>query len=134
MRLFSTILKREDGKHFLVTPVEKVGIQVEDAPFVAVTLQVEGEGEAQVLRFTTNVEDEVVAGVEHPIRVQIDPATLEPSPYILVRRNLEALIHRNVFYQLVELAVEREIDAEPWLGVWSSGQFYPIGPSPAQSV
>lgn len=110
--------------------MEKVGIKVDDAPFVAVTLQVEGEGEAQVLRFTTNVEDEVVAGVEHPIRVEIDPATLEPSPYILVRRNLEALIHRNVFYQLVELAVEREVDGKPWLGVWSAGQFYPIGPSP----
>ena len=61
----------------------------------------------------------------------IDPATLEPSPYILVRRNLEALIHRNVFYQMVELAVEREVDGEPWLGVWSAGAFYPIGPSPA---
>ena len=131
VRLFSTILKREGDRYFLVTPVEKVGIQVEDAPFVAVTLQVEGEGESQRLRFTTNVEDEVVGGAEHPIRVEIDPATLEPSPYVLVRRNLEALIHRNVFYQLVELAVEREVDGEPWLGVWSDGQFYPIGPVPA---
>lgn len=131
VRLFSTIIRRDGDDYFLITPVEKVGIQVEDAPFVAVTLQVEGEGEAQVLRFTTNVEDEVVAGSEHPIRVEIDPVTFEPSPYILVRRNLEALIHRNVFYQLVELAVEREIDGEPWLGVWSGGEFYPIGPSPA---
>ncbi|TRO17314.1 DUF1285 domain-containing protein [Ectopseudomonas mendocina] len=130
VRLFSTIIRRDGDDYFLITPVEKVGIQVEDAPFVAVTLQVEGEGEAQVLRFTSNVEDEVVAGGEHPIRVAIDPVTFEPSPYILVRRNLEALIHRNVFYQLVELAVEREIDGEPWLGVWSCGEFYPIGPSP----
>ncbi|MDR8013680.1 DUF1285 domain-containing protein [Ectopseudomonas guguanensis] len=130
VRLFSTIIRRDGDDYFLITPVEKVGIKVDDAPFVAVTLQVEGEGETQVLRFITNVEDEVVAGAEHPIRVEIDPATLEPSPYILVRRNLEALIHRNVFYQLVELAVEREVDGMPWLGVWSSGQFYPIGPSP----
>lgn len=131
VRLFSTIIRRDGDDYFLITPVEKVGIQVEDAPFVAVTLQVEGEGETQVLRFTTNVEDEVSAGEEHPIRVVIDPATQEPSPYVLVRRNLEALIHRNVFYQLVELAVEREIDGESWLGVWSAGQFYPIGPMPA---
>ena len=131
VRLFSTIIRRDGDDYFLITPVEKVGIQVEDAPFVAVTLQVDGEGEAQVLRFTTNVEDEVVAGAEHPLRVEIDPATLGPSPYIRVRHNLDALIHRNVFYQLVELAVEREIDGEPWLGVWSSGVFYPIGPSPA---
>ncbi|KFJ93171.1 hypothetical protein PSOLE_46540 [Pseudomonas oleovorans subsp. oleovorans] len=131
VRLFSTIIRRDGDDYFLITPVEKVGIKVDDAPFVAVTLQVEGEGEAQVLRFITNVEDEVVAGAEHPIRVEIDPVTLEPSPYILVRRNLEALIHRNVFYQLVELAVEREVDGKPWLGVWSAGQFYPIGPSPA---
>lgn len=131
VRLFSTIIRRDGDDYFLITPVEKVGIQVEDAPFVAVTVQVEGEGEAQVLRFTTNVEDEVVAGDEHPIRVQIDPVTLEPSPYILVRSNLEALIHRNVFYQLVDLAVEREVDGEPWLGVWSSGRFFPIGPLPS---
>ncbi|UYP29109.1 DUF1285 domain-containing protein [Pseudomonas sp. Z8(2022)] len=131
VRLFSTIIRRDGDDYFLITPVEKVGIQVEDAPFVAVTVQVEGEGEAQVLRFTTNVEDEVVAGDEHPIRVQIDLVTLEPSPYILVRRNLEALIHRNVFYQLVDLAVEREVDGEPWLGVWSSGRFFPIGPLPS---
>ena len=95
------------------------------------TLQVEGQGEAQVLRFTTNVEDEVIAGAEHPLRVVIDPATQEPSPYVRVRRNLEALIHRNVFYQLVELGVQREIDGQPWLGVWSAGAFFPIGPVPA---
>ncbi|MGQ7957383.1 DUF1285 domain-containing protein [Pseudomonas sp. SP16.1] len=130
VRLFSTIIRRDGDDYFLITPVEKVGIRVDDAPFVAVTLQVIGEGEAQSLRFTTNVEDEVTAGAEHPIRVEIDPATGEPAPYVLVRRNLEALIHRNVFYQLVELAVEREIDGRPWLGVWSGGQFFPIGPQP----
>ncbi|MFV3416149.1 DUF1285 domain-containing protein [Pseudomonas nitroreducens] len=130
VRLFSTIIRRDGDDYFLVTPVEKCGITVDDAPFVAVTLVVEGEGEEQVLRFTTNVEDEVVADAAHPIRVDLDPQTQEPSPYVLVRVNLEALIHRNVFYQLVELAVPREIDGVEWLGVWSSGEFFPIAPQP----
>ncbi|MBD9678095.1 DUF1285 domain-containing protein [Pseudomonas sp. PDM18] len=130
VRLFSTIIRRDGDDYFLVTPVEKCGITVDDAPFVAVTLAVEGEGEQQVLRFTTNVEDEVVADAAHPIRVELDPQTQEPSPYVLVRVNLEALIHRNVFYQLVELAVPREIDGVDWLGVWSCGEFFPIAPQP----
>lgn len=128
VRLFSTVIRRDDDKYFLVTPVEKVGITVEDAPFVAVQLAVEGEGESQVLRFTTNVEDEVEAGPEHPIRVTLDPATSEPAPYVHVRANLEALIGRSVFYELVERAVERQIEGRTWLGVWSGGQFFPIGP------
>lgn len=130
VRLFSTIIRRDGDDYFLVTPVEKCGITVDDAPFVAVTLAVEGEGEQQVLRFTTNVEDDVVADAAHPIRVELDPQTQEPSPYVLVRVNLEALIHRNVFYQLVELAVPRMIDSVEWLGVWSSGEFFPIAPQP----
>lgn len=130
VRLFSTIIRRDGDDYFLVTPVEKCGITVDDAPFVAVTLVVEGEGEQQVLRFTTNVEDEVVADAAHPIRVDLDLQTQEPSPYVLVRVNLEALIHRNVFYQMVELAVPREIDGVVWLGVWSSGEFFPIAPQP----
>ncbi|MFV3304506.1 DUF1285 domain-containing protein [Pseudomonas sp. NY15181] len=130
VRLFSTIIRRDGDDYFLVTPVEKCGITVDDAPFVAISLVVEGEGEQQVLRFTTNVEDDVVADAAHPIRVELDPQTQEPSPYVLVRVNLEALIHRNVFYQLVELAVSREIDGQEWLGVWSSGEFFPIAPQP----
>lgn len=130
VRLFSTIIRRDGDHYFLVTPVEKVGIRVDDAPFVAVTLQVEGEGETQLLRFTTNVEDEVVASAEHPLRIELDAQTEEPAPYVLVRANLEALIHRNVFYQLVELAVPRQIDGRTWLGVWSGGQFFPIGQEP----
>lgn len=128
VRLFSTIIRRDGDDYFLVTPVEKCGITVDDAPFVAVSVEVEGEGEQQVLRFTTNVEDETVAGAAHPIRVELDPQTQEPSPYVLVRSNLEALIHRNVFYQLVELAVSREIEGREWLGVWSGGEYFPIGP------
>lgn len=130
VRLFSSIIRRDGDDYFLVTPVEKVGITVEDAPFVAVSVEVSGEGERQVLRFVTHVEDEVEAGAEHPIRVVIDPVTQEPSPYVHVRANLEALIHRNAFYQLVELAVVREIDGRRWLGVWSGGEFFPIGEEP----
>ncbi|MEN4827168.1 DUF1285 domain-containing protein [Pseudomonas sp. P39-UII1] len=129
VRLFSTIIRRDGDDYFLITPVEKVGIRVDDAPFVAVTLDVQGSGEQQVLSFTSNVEDQVEAGPENPLRVETDPVTQEPSPYVLMRNNLEALIHRNVFYQLVELAVPREIDGEEWLGVWSHGAFYPIGRS-----
>ncbi|WP_407311355.1 DUF1285 domain-containing protein [Pseudomonas sp. nanlin1] len=130
VRLFSTIMRREGDDYFLVTPVEKVGIRVDDAPFVAVTLQVRGEGAGQSLVFMTNVEDTVEAGPEHPLRVELDPNTDEPSPYVHVRSELDALIHRNVFYQLVELAVTREVEGQPWLGVWSGGVFFPIAPDP----
>jgi len=128
VRLFSGILRRDGDQYFLVTPVEKVGIRVDDAPFVAVSLQVEGRGEAQVLRFVTQVGDEVEAGAEHPLRVAFDPDTQEPAPYLHVRANLEALVHRNVFYQLVELAESRRIAGRDWLGVWSHGTFFPLGP------
>jgi len=127
VRLFSSVIRRDGEDYFLVTPVEKVGIQVEDVPFVATRLEVEGEGEAQVLRFFTHVEDEVEAGPEHPMRFEIDPRTQEPAPYVHVRANLEALIHRNVFYQLVDLAVPCDVDGQDWLGVWSGGKCFPIG-------
>lgn len=130
VRLFSTIIRRDGDDYFLVTPVEKVGITVDDAPFVAVSLKVEGEGQSQRLRFVTNVEDPIEAGAEHRLRVATDPLTQEPAPYLQVRANLEALIHRNVFYQLVELAVPRQIDGQTWLGVWSAGEFFPIGLEP----
>ncbi|MGY2957007.1 hypothetical protein ACVWWT_002217 [Pseudomonas sp. TE6349] len=127
VKLFSSIIRRDGDDYFLVTPVEKVGIKVDDAPFVAVALEVTGKGEQQVLRFTNNVDDQVEAGPDHPLRVVTDPVTQAPSPYVLMRSNLEALIHRNVFYQLVELAVARQIADQQWLGVWSRGEFYPIG-------
>jgi hypothetical protein len=128
VKLFSSIIRRDGDEYFLVTPVEKVGIQVDDAPFVVVSLQVEGAGNAQVLRFISNVEDEVEAGAQHPLRFAIDSLTQEPSPYVLMRSNLEALILRSVFYQLVELAQPHEIDGRIWLGVWGGGVFFPIGP------
>lgn len=130
VRLFSTILRRDEDKWFLVTPVEKVGITVEDAPFVAVILEAEGEGEQQRLHFTDNVENRFTAGPEHPLRVITDGVTGEPAPYITVRGNLEALIHRNVFYQLVDLAITREVNGQCLLGVWSDGEFYSLGEAP----
>ena len=125
VRLFASILKLEDGKYYLVTPVEKVGIRVQDVPFIAVDAEASGEGEAQVLIFTTNVGDEVTAGSENPIRVERDPVTGEPSPYVHVRRGLEARIDRKTFYRLVDLGVHRD----GWFGLWSGGQFFPIIPS-----
>lgn len=127
VRLFSSIIRREGDDYFLVTPVEKVGIKVDDAPFVAVAVEVLGSGEQQVLRFTSNVDDQVDACAAFPLRVETDPHTLEPAPYVRMRDNLEALIHRNVFYQLVELAVPGQVDGEQWLGVWSGGEFHPLG-------
>lgn len=106
VRLFSTILVKEEEDYFLMTPVEKFRIQVEDAPFVAVTADVSEDPSSghSVLIFETNVGDRVIAGADHPIRVMTDEETAEPSPYVLVRKNLEALISRPVFYQLVEHA------------------------------
>lgn len=125
VKLFSSILRKDDDAYFLVTPVEKVGITVDDAPFVAVDFDVEGEGEAQVLTFETHVGDFAKAGPDNPIRVVRDPDTGEPSPYVLVRANLEALIDRKSFYRLVELGCHHD----EWFGVWSGGQFFPIIPS-----
>jgi hypothetical protein len=130
VRLFSTVLRREDdGEYYLVTPVEKCRIRVEDAPFQAILLHVTGEGRKQVLSFTTNVADEVVAGPSHPVRVDIDSTTGRPAPYLLVRDGLEALISRNVFYQLAELLVSERIDDKDWLGVWSQGAFFKFTPN-----
>ena len=127
VRLFSTILRHdEDGKFYLVTPVEKVGIRVDDAPFLAVAMKVEGEGRDQVLSFTTSLGDETVAGKDHPMRFEVDEATGEPAPYVHVRARLEALINRATFYTLVELGVEEEHKGERWFGVWSSGVFFPF--------
>lgn len=122
VRLFSTIIRRDGEDYFLVTPVEKVGISVDDAPFVAVDF----EQEDGALRFTTNVGDEVVAGPDAPIRVVRDPKTGEPAPYVLVRRNLEALIDRKSFYRLVEIGETQAHDGEDWFGVRSMGAFFPI--------
>ncbi|MBY8975367.1 DUF1285 domain-containing protein [Rhodobacteraceae bacterium NNCM2] len=133
VNLFASVLKLEDGKYYLVTPVEKIGITVDDAPFVAVDFRVEGNGE-QVLVFETNVGDETEAGPENPIRVVRDPETGEPSPYVHVRRGLEALIDRKSFYRLVEIGEHREVEGERWFGVASGGEFFAIIPSVEMEV
>lgn len=129
VKLFSSIIRRDGDDYFLVTPVEKVGITVDDAPFVAVDFEVTGTGRNQVLTFVTNVDDTVEAGPDHPIRVARDPETGEPSPYVLVRANLEALIDRKSFYRLVDIGCHEDHDGERWFGVWSGGAFFPIIPS-----
>lgn len=127
VKLFSTILRHdEDGKYYLVTPVEKIGITVDDAPFLAVAMKVEGQGREQVLTFTTNLEDETIAGPDHPIRFELDQATGEPAPYVHVRARLEALINRATFYDLVNLGVEEEYQDDLWFGIWSGGVFFPF--------
>lgn len=125
VKLFSSIIRKDGDDYFLVTPVEKVGITVEDAPFVAVDFEAQGEGRDQVLRFTTHVGDEAVAGPENPIRVARDEAG-EPSPYVLLRTNLEALLDRKSFYRLIELGCHEQHDGDSWFGVWSGGVFFPI--------
>ncbi len=125
VRLFSTILKKEGDKFFLVTPVEKVGITVEDAPFVAIDFENQGVGEGQTLTFETNVGDSVTAGAGNPIRVERDAETGEPSPYVEVRAGLEALIDRKSFYRLVEIGAHHE----GWFGLWSGGVFFRVIPS-----
>ena len=129
VRLFSTILKREGDAYFLVTPVEKVGIRVEDAPFLATDFTVSTESGAQTLTFTTLTGDVVTADAAHPIRVVRDPGSGEPAPYVLVRANLEALIDRKTYYRLMELGVHHKHRGETWFGLWSGGSFFPTLPA-----
>jgi hypothetical protein len=125
VQLFASLLKYENGEYFLVTPVEKWRIQVEDAPFLAVAVEREVDaGGTSRLVFTTNTGDQVIAGPEHPLRVSVDPDSGEPSPYLLVRRNLEALLSRPVFYQLAELAEPGPQGSV--YGVTSQGVFFPL--------
>ncbi len=127
VKLFASVLRREkDGSFWLVTPVERGRIEVEDAPFIAVDCESEGEGRGQTLHFTTNLDQRVTAGQAHPLRVAEQPESGEPKPYVEVRPGLEALITRAVFYRLVELAVPAD-DDESILGLWSSGRFFPLG-------
>ena len=122
VRLFSTILRREpDGRFVLVTPVEKLDIEVEDAPFVAVELKTEGEGAERKLAFRLNTGELVVAGPDHPLRFV--PGEGGPHPYLEVRRGLDALVARPVYYELANLALAE--GAEP-PGLWSGGSFFPM--------
>ena len=127
VKLFSTVLRRDaDGVHWLTTPVENGRIEVEDAAFIAVELIVEGTGRNQIIRFRTNVDDTVTLDDAHSLRVVHDAASGEPRPYIHVRKGLEARLARSVYYHLVEIGEEAE-DENGTFGVWSSGQFFPLG-------
>lgn len=127
VKLFASVLHREtDGRYWLVTPAERGLIEVEDAPFLAVELAVEGVGHYQQLIFRTNLDEFVTAGPEHPLRVET-AATGEPAPYILVRGELEARLARPVFYELVDLGTEEQVGDASLFGVWSKGMFFPLG-------
>lgn len=134
VKLFASVLQRDKvGDYWLITPAERGRIRVEDAPFTAVELTLEGKGHGQALHFRTNLDEVVTAALDHPIRVVHNAATGEPSPYILVRPGLDglpglaALIVRAVYYQLVEHGIHEKRDGEHLFGVWSEGQFFPLG-------
>lgn len=123
VRLFATLLRKDDEGFMLVTPAEKLSVTVEDAPFVAVGMEVREGYEEQMLSFTTNVGDVVTAGEDHGLRFAPDPRSGAPIPYLHVRRGLEARLARPVYYQLIERAVTRGGE----LGVWSGGRFFVLG-------
>ena len=130
VRLFSTILRRDPDGHVLVTPVEKVSVEVEDAPFLAVEMQVEGLGEARALRLRTNVDDWVSVDAAHPLRFEPGPSG-GLKPYVLVRDKLWALVARPVFYDLAALGEVREIEGREMFGVACGGAFFPMSPADA---
>ena len=122
-KLFASVLRHdEDGKYYLVTPVEKCGIRVDDAPFLAIRMNTEGEGRSLVISFETNVDDVVVVNREHPLRFETEAGTSGLKPYVLMRARLEALVSRALFYDLV---AKGRVEGE-WFGVWSSGEFFPM--------
>ena len=123
VNLFQSILRKDGDTHYLVTPAEKIEITVERAPFVATRVDAEGEGESQSLFFTINNGDTVEAGPQRPLRVEEEDG--EPRPFLLVRDRLEASINRPTFYELADLAVERDGK----LGVWSQATWFPLGPA-----
>ncbi|GGY81746.1 DUF1285 domain-containing protein [Marinobacter zhanjiangensis] len=126
-RLFATILRREeDGEYYLITPVEKWRIQVEDTPLLAHTLEVEGEGEQQLLAVTTNVGEKLLLGSEHPLEVGVYQSDGSPRPVVHVRRGLEARLVTAAYYELADLLVERNVNGSPVLGVWSGGEFFEV--------
>jgi hypothetical protein len=129
VKLFASVLKREADKYFLVTPVEKCGIVVEDAPFLAVELQVETGPAGQTLHFRTNVDDVIACGPEHALRFEPEPDTGGLKPYLHVRRNLWAKVTRALFYDLVELGEEREVGDIRMFGILSGDVFFPMAPA-----
>jgi hypothetical protein len=129
VKLFASVLKREGDKYFLVTPVEKCGIQVDDAPFLAVELNIEESSAGRVLNFRTNVDDWVSCGPAHALRFEPEARTGGLKPYLHVRRDLWAKVTRTLFFDLVELGEERDIDGTTMFGVSSMGAFFPMAPA-----
>jgi len=129
VKLFASVLKREGDNYFLVTPVEKCGIRVDDAPFLAVELSVEQGDAGRVLNFRTNVDDWVACGPQHGLRFEPEAGTGGLKPYLHVRRDLWAKVTRALFFDLVELGEEREIDGTTMFGVASMGAFFPMAPA-----
>jgi len=128
VKLFSTVLnRREDGTYWLTTPVENGRIKVEDVPYIGVELTCSGQGLDQIIDFRTNLDAVVPLGPDHGLRVEIDPDSGEPSPYVDTGKNLDARLARSVFYHLVDLGVDYETKNGPRFGVWSRGLFFPIG-------
>lgn len=123
VRLFSTILKREEGKHFLVTPVEKVGIRVDDAPFLAVEMTIDHDKPDRVIRFRTNVDDWVTCDAEHRLRFEVG-ADGGLMPYLHVRADLWAKVTRPLYYDLVDMGEERVVDGKAMFGIVSAGEFF----------
>jgi len=126
VKLFSSILRKDGDKYFLVTPVEKVGIKVDDAPFVAVDFSITGGGNNQTLIFETQVGDRAKLDKENKLRVSINQKSSEPKPYIHIRSGLEALIDRKSFYRLIEIGSVKTYKNEEWFGIWSDKNFFPI--------
>src|SRR5690242_6107919 len=131
VKLFASVLKREGEKHFLVTPVEKVGIEVEDAPFLAVELKTSRADSGQVLEFRTNVDDWVIAGPGHALRFELQSETGGLKPYLHVRRDLWAKVTRALFYDLVALGEERDVGDRRMFGVASAGKFFAMAEASA---
>jgi len=129
VKLFASVLKREGDDYFLVTPVEKCGIQVEDAPFLAVELRVADDESGKVLNFRTNVDEWVACGAAHELRFDPEPGTGGLKPYLHVRRGLWAKVTRSLFFDLVGLGEERQIGDEAMFGVASMGVFFPMAPA-----
>jgi hypothetical protein len=126
-KLFATVLRKEDDEYFLLTPAEKLSIQVDDAPFVATLVEQIDDSEHTALVFTTNLGDKIVADEQHPVRVEIDSVSDQPRPYIHVRNGLEALIGRNAFFELVNMANTRERDGKLFLTITSMGTEFILG-------
>jgi hypothetical protein len=131
VRLFASVIKREDGRYFLVTPVEKVGIRVEDAPFLAVEMEIENRGPKQSLIFRTNVDDVVRCDADHRLRFEPEADTGGLRPYLHVRRDLWAKVTRALFFDLVAIGEVREEGGERMFGVASSGEFFAMAPEEA---